>query len=330
MQSAQLSDKLWRQGTKTRALVAQLEADIVSSDNDQLKKVHCVINALYRLGYLHHLRSAGLTESDALNEVNGIYRQLHTWPSQSRFIFSAKQMRDAYKQVGSHARASDFMSEQQIVESQRETKPKREFWTILGDKQTIDESFAVLTSEPKERQRFQILAYAFRLALFQKKIDEFRQSGNFAALLESAGENEAREALQTCVGLLANSQSDTHDYGRDDAGFVDSNMADFANDRALDDYGDSSIQKDADDRTVREEHPKSRSKCPNCRQCGVENKRLAKTNAALLNHLRGALKRLVQTRESILRIVETVIVPRKENISVRCAQKKNKKTDPTV
>ena len=79
------------------------------SDQKSLNATLCVIRAIYKLSYNHYLQVNALSESD-LNKEDGAYRQLTSWPSQSRFIFSLEQMRDAYERLGNNPIAKQLLT----------------------------------------------------------------------------------------------------------------------------------------------------------------------------------------------------------------------------
>jgi len=187
------------------SLKKQIE-EALFADEKSLNATLCVIKAIYKLSFNHYLQVNGFTENDLKNKDGGLYRQLTTWPSQSRFIFSLEQMRDAYERLGNSSIATDIMSEDQIEESRKRKKSKEGFWTILGEAEDSFQSFRVLEDDinyGKEKlQSLRVLSYAFRLVLFQTKISEFRETGNFLALLKSANKELARAAFQDCAGIV--------------------------------------------------------------------------------------------------------------------------------
>lgn len=192
---------------KQHGFLRRLEESLVEKNGKQVEQIDCVIQAIYKLSFNHHLKRNGLSLSN-LDKSNQMahFRQLHAWPSQSRFVFSLAQMRDAYATLGRNKLAPQFMSERQITESQKRNKLKREFWSLLGEAPTAAESFHLLSQDQKtsaeELQRLRTLARAFRLVLFQKKITQYKETGNFLALLRSANRELAREAFQNCIGLV--------------------------------------------------------------------------------------------------------------------------------
>lgn len=188
----------------------QLESSLVPEDDDtthNLEAINCVIRAIYRLSFNHYLKRNGLALSD-LDADNQMahFRRLDAWPSQSKFVFSLRQMRDAYRQLAMNSLARRLMSEHQREQALRQRKPKHEFWSVLGEAPTAAESFHSLEQDintPREElQRMRLLAHAFRLVLFQNKITQYRETGNFLALLRSANKELAQEAFQHCAQLL--------------------------------------------------------------------------------------------------------------------------------
>ncbi len=175
------------------------------SDQKSLNATLCVIRAIYKLSYNHYLQVNALSESD-LNKEDGAYRQLTSWPSQSRFIFSLEQMRDAYERLGNNPIAKQLLTEEQIQDTQKRKKSKEGFWTILGEAEDAFKSFRILENDQSyDTQRLETLrnvSYAYRLVLFQTKISEFRETGNFLALLRSADKELAKEAFQNCAHIV--------------------------------------------------------------------------------------------------------------------------------
>lgn len=184
----------------------QVEQALFGEDAKTLASTLCVIRAIYKLSFNYYLKVNGFTESDLNNKEDGIYRKLTTWPSQSRFIFSLDQMRDAYERLGNSPVAKLVMSDDQIEESIKRKKSKEGFWTILGESEDAFKSFKVLEQDSdygEERlNNLRLFSYAFRLVLFQTKISEFRETGNFLALLKSANKDLAREAFKDCAGIV--------------------------------------------------------------------------------------------------------------------------------
>jgi hypothetical protein len=187
-------------------LKQQLEASLVQPGNT-VESINCVIRAIYQLSYNYYLKHNGFSLHD-LDEASqlGHFRQLQTWPSESKFVFSLQQMRDAYALVAESPLASQLMSQQQIESARKRHKPKSEFWTLLGEAPSADQSYFALEQDSKtsaaELQRLRLLAHAFRIVLFQNKITQFKETGNFLFLLSSANRQMAKEAFQNCVGLL--------------------------------------------------------------------------------------------------------------------------------
>lgn len=182
----------------------QIEQALTVSEKD-LASTLCVIRAIYRLSYQYYLKVNGFTEND-LKKDGGVYRKLQTWPSQSRFIFSLEQMRDAYERLGKNPVAKLFMTQQAIDESQKRNRSKEGFWTLLGDAESAFESFRILENDDdydaEKLYKLRLQSYAFRLVLFQTKISEFRETGNFLALLNSANREFAQEAFRDCASIV--------------------------------------------------------------------------------------------------------------------------------
>lgn len=192
------------------SLKQQLESALVFEDDDSkhnLSKVHCVIQAIYKLSFNYYLKQNGLSLKD-LDDQNQLaeFRKLTAWPSQSKFVFSLQQMREAYAKLAKNSLASSLMSNHQHEQATKGNKPKNEFWSLLGEAPTVEQSFHILENDKntskQELQRIRLLSYAFRLALFQTKITQFRETGNFLALLDSANKELAAEAFRNCIGIV--------------------------------------------------------------------------------------------------------------------------------
>lgn len=181
-------------------LKKEIENALVRDENS-LNETLCVIKAVYKLSYNHYLVVNGFSESDLQKQDGGIYRRLTSWPSQSRFIFSLEQMRDAYERLGSSEIANKIMTPEQIDESQKRKKSKESFWTILGETEDAFESFRLLANDEKI-EKLRLLCYAYRLVLFQTKITEFRETNNFIVLLKSVNKELAQEAFQNCASIV--------------------------------------------------------------------------------------------------------------------------------
>lgn len=169
-------------------------------------KLDCIIRAIYRLSFADYLRRNGLSEKDLDEKHNDMafFRKPTAWPSQARFIFSLRQMRDAFAALGRRADAQNYMSRTQIEASRQQNMPKQSFWTILGDAATAKQSFRFLEQDESEEQllRRRRLARAFRLTLFQQKVEQFRETRNFLALLQSVHREEAKQIFETCLDLV--------------------------------------------------------------------------------------------------------------------------------
>ncbi len=203
----------------------QVEQALFGDDAKTLASTLCVIRAIYKLSFNYYLKVNGFTESDLNNKEDGIYRKLTAWPSQSRFIFSLDQMRDAYERLGNSPVAKLVMSDDQIEESVKRKKSKEGFWTLLGESEDAFESFKILEQDKdygKEKlANLRLFSYAFRLVLFQTKISEFRETGNFLALLKSANRELAREAFRDCAGIVPLPASFFAEEGIDQEPLVD-------------------------------------------------------------------------------------------------------------
>ena len=173
------------------------------TDEKSLNTTLCIIKAIYKLSYAHYLKTNGFSEKDLKQEA-GIYRRLITWPSQSRFIFSLEQMRDAYERLGNSPIASKIMSKEQIEESKKQRKSKESFWTILGEAEDAFQSFGTLQNDKNtDVESLRLLSYAYRLVLFQTKISEFRETSNFVVLLNSVNKELAKEAFENCASIVS-------------------------------------------------------------------------------------------------------------------------------
>lgn len=298
---------------KGNSLLRRLEKLLVEQNGKQVEQIDCVIQAIYKLSFNHHLKRNGLALSN-LDKSNQMahFRQLHTWPSQSRFVFSLAQMRDAYATLGRNKLAPQFMSERQIAESQKRNKLKREFWSLLGEAPTAAESFHLLSQDQKtsaeELQRLRTLARAFRLVLFQKKITQYKETGNFLALLKSANRQLAREAFANCVGIvpfpehfLAGDDDDDDDKVAQDTTDDDDEEitigADEKEETIVDDQDqqeqedtedkDQQIgQREKDEKVEKKRTTENRQLRRDLKQCKERNESLLATLAATIDDLR--------------------------------------------
>lgn len=188
--------------------MSELTPDQQSSlmqNGNTVEKIDCIIGAIYDISFAHYLKRNGFVENN-LDESKqwSEYRKPTAWPSQARFIFSLKQMREAYAKLGQHPRAAEFMTDTQIVNSQRKNARKNAFWSILGETRSAANSFQILENdEPRTKiQQRRKLARAFRLVLFQQKVEHFRETQNFLALLRSVNREKAKKAFSQCLEIL--------------------------------------------------------------------------------------------------------------------------------
>jgi hypothetical protein len=184
----------------------QVERSLIKPGNN-IESINCVIRGVYQLSFNHYLRQNGFSLRD-LDQSSQMaqFRRLSAWPSASKFVFSLAQMRDAYQQLAESELSTRFMTAQQIAQAKGRRKPREEFWSVLGEAPTAEQSFYALENDQKtprdELRRLRLQAHAFRIVLFQQKISQFKETGNFLFLLHSASRELAREVFQNCLGIL--------------------------------------------------------------------------------------------------------------------------------